>query len=218
MVKIQDLCYYPPMQQLQELLTNPEILHTYALADNSLYYVEHNINHALRVMHTAQALATKLKLSATDIENVGIAGLLHDLGASNLGKDGHAERSYEMAKRYTNNEKILDAIREHSKGHPSDYGYILTLADKLDFCCKRLTELGKTIEGVRQWEHLRTMDFDIVDRTLIINVTSDKKLDLQELNAYYFTPKIANVIKNFANHFNLKYMVYLDNEPWQTLC
>ncbi len=205
------------MQTLQQLLNNPEILHTYALADNSLYHVEHNINHALRVMQIAQGLATKLKLSTTDIENVGIAGLLHDLGASNFGKDGHAARSYEKAKQFTTNQAILAAIREHSSGYPSTYGYILTLADKLDICGERLTELGKTIAGVRQIEHLQKMTFEIAQQTLTIQFTSDGKLNRQELDAYYFIQKIANSIKNFAKHFHLQSRVYLDHELWQVL-
>ncbi len=123
----------------------------------------------------------------------------HDIGVGELGKTGHAERSYEMAKQYTSDERILNAIRYHSEGHPSAYGYILTLADKLDICCPRLTKLGKTIAGVRQLEHLLKRDFYIIDQALFINFTSDQKLNLQELNEYYFIKKFLSQLKILLN-------------------
>lgn len=202
------------MKKLEQLLKDKDINHYYELADNKYYHVEHNINHALRVMKTCRRLASKLNLAPMDTENICIAAFLHDTGANNIGKDGHAERSYEIAKRYTDNEKILNAIRYHSAGDNSDYGYILTLADKLDICGQRVTDWGKTLIGVRQFVHLTSMNFDIVNNSLIIKFTTDGKLDLQELNAYYFIKKIFNAIKNFANYFKLTYKVYLDDDEW----
>lgn len=202
------------MEKLNQLLNNKEIQKYYALADNKYYHVEHNINHALRVMDNCKNLASKLNLAPTDKENICIAALLHDTGASNIGKDGHAERSYEIARRYTNDERILTAIRYHSSGYDSDYGYILTLADKLDICKQRVTDLGKTISGVRQFIHLISVNLDIINGSLIIKFITDGKLNLQELNDYYFIKKIFNSIKNFAKHFHLGYKVYLDGDEW----
>lgn len=75
------------MQHLNRLLNNQAILNYYQLGDeNQLYHAEHNLNHALRVMNFCQTIATQLKLPATDIENICIAALLHDVGASKFGK------------------------------------------------------------------------------------------------------------------------------------
>ena len=38
---------------------------------------------------------------------------------------------------------------------------------------------------------------------------------MQRLNEYYFVKKIFNAIKNFANYFELKYQVLVDNIAWQ---
>ncbi len=204
------------MQRLNELLENQVIKNYYTLGDqNRIYHAEHNLNHALRVMNYCKSIATQLKLKATDIENVCIAALLHDVGASKFGKENHAERSFEIAKNFTDNDKILNAIRYHSHGHASDYGYILTLADKLDICQNRVTELGKTIPGVRQFLHITSLSIEINDSNLLIKCISDQKIDWQELNEYYFVKKIFNAIKNFANYFGLKYQVLVDNIAWQ---
>lgn len=204
------------MQHLNRLLNNQAILNYYQLGDeNQLYHAEHNLNHALRVMNFCQTIATQLKLPATDIENICIAALLHDIGASKFGKNNHAERSYEIAQNYTNNSKILNAIRYHSNGHPSDYGLILTLADKLDICANRVTELGKTIPGVRQFIHFISLTPEIKDNFLYIKITSDKQIDWQELNDYYFIKKIFHAVQNFSTFFQLKYKVLIDNKEWK---
>ena len=204
------------MQKLQSLLNDSKIQNYYQLADESkFYHAEHNLSHALRVMELCQIIATQLNLADHDVENVCIAGLLHDIGASNFGKKNHAERSFEFAHQYTQNVDILNAIRYHSHGHPSTYGYILTLADKLDICRNRVTELGATITGVRQFLHFTALTLEIKNNCLTIQITSDQQTDWEELNDYYFVTKIFTAIKNFADYFKLTYQVLVDNQPWQ---
>lgn len=202
------------MLKLKKLLKNKTIKHYYFMARDYEYFATHDLKHALRVMHICRKLATKLNLNTDDIENICIAALLHDTGASNYGKKNHAERSYHIAKNYTDNEKILDAILFHSKGHNSDYGYILTLADKLDICKNRVTKLGNKQLGVRQFCFLKSLDFDIKNGVFTVNLKSNKKLDLNELNNYYFTEKIFNAIKNFADYFHLSYKTYINQNEW----
>ncbi len=75
------------------------------------------------------------------IYSTKIASILHDTGALQ-GKDGHAFRSYEFAKKYfednninlKNQEQVLEAIKIHSDGFDTDnvIALCLILADKLD--------------------------------------------------------------------------------------
>ena len=108
----------------------------------------------------------------------------------------------------------MDAILFHSKGHNSDYGYILTLADKLDICKNRVTKSGNKQLGVRQFCFIKSLDFDIKNGVFTVNLKSNKKLDLNELNNYYFTEKIFNAIKNFADYFKLSYKTYINQNEW----
>lgn len=203
------------MKKLKQLLNDPIVKNYYQLGDeNQLYHAEHNLNHALRVMNLCKTIATQLNLQPDDIENVCIAGLLHDVGASKFGKINHAERSFEIAKNYTDHPEILNAIRYHSNGHHSGYGYILTLADKLDICYNRVTELGKTIPGVRQFLHFLSLKIEIKNNFLSIKITSDNQIDWQELNSYYFINKIFKAIDNFADFYHLKYQILIDNNEW----
>lgn len=203
------------MRYLKKLLKDKVIKYYYSMAKkNKNYYAKHDLKHAIRVMKTCKKLALELNIASKDIENICISALLHDVGASKFGKDGHAERSYEIAKLYTKNDKILNAILFHSDGHNSDYGFILTLADKLDICKNRLTNLGKKQLSVRQFNYINSLNFKIINGLFVLNIKSNKKIDLNELNNYYFTKKIFNSIKNFTDYFNLTYKVYLNKNEW----
>jgi len=74
------------MQNFKKLLKDKTIKHYYFMSKDIDYFATHDLKHALRVVQTCKKLATKLNLNANDIENICIAALLHDTGASNYGK------------------------------------------------------------------------------------------------------------------------------------
>ncbi len=111
---------------------------------------------------------------------------------------------------------VLEAIRIHSDGFDTnnEIALALILADKLDIKKDRISSFGLTIPGNRQYAHIEDIDILIKDGILTISFLSDNRIDLKELNEYYFTKKVFNAIKSFANKLGLKYKVLLDGEKW----
>jgi len=199
------------LQNLYTQMTNdPRIIKEYQIVtENERHggYATHDLSHINRVIDYCEKIAKLLKLSDEDIAGIKIAALLHDIGNAQSGKGGHAERSYEWAKDYINDEKILRAIREHS-GEGSDiYGKILAFADKIDICDKRILPEGLQIPGNRQYAHIKSVDFDIKDNKLTVDFKSDGQIDIDEMKEYYFTEKVFQSIKSLADFLDLDYKI-----------
>ena len=181
----------------------------------------HNYNHVKNVTDIATNLLIHLNYDDNTIYKIKIACLLHDVGAI-IGKEGHADRSYEYAKKlfidnnwnFLDKDKILDAIKNHSNGFDTDniLTLIIILADKLDIKSSRITEYGKKVIGNRQYGHIQDISIDIKNNTLIVNFITDDKLDMDEFNDYYFTKKVFKAIFSFSNKLNLQYKVMIDNK------
>ena len=184
-------------------------------------YAYHNCEHVLNVMDIATKLLMKLDYDYKTILKIKIACLLHDIGALE-GKDNHADRSYEYALNlfkdnnwiFEDSDKILDAIKNHSNGFDTDniLTLVIVLADKLDIKKTRISELGKTIEGNRQYGHIEDILIDIQDNSLIINFITDKQLNIKEFNDYYFTKKVYKAINSFAQKFTLDVNLMIDDK------
>lgn len=183
----------------------------------------HNYNHVMNVTKMVVYILKELNFNEEDVAKGKIACLLHDTGAI-LGKDNHAYRSYTYAKEYfkKNNinfkdiDLVLEAIKDHSNNFDTDniYTLALILSDKLDTKSNRVTEVGKTILGNRQYTHIKDIKISIKNNLLSINYITDKNIDIKELNEFYFTKKVFNAIKSFSNKMNLNYKVYIDNNEW----
>lgn len=183
----------------------------------------HNYNHVMNVTKMVVYILKELNFNEEDVAKGKIACLLHDTGAI-LGKDNHAYRSYTYAKEYFKKNDInfkdidlvLEAIKDHSNNFDTDniYTLALILSDKLDTKSNRVTEVGKTILGNRQYTHIKDIKISIKNNLLSINYITDKNIDIKELNEFYFTKKVFNAIKSFSNKMNLNYKVYLDNNEW----
>jgi len=192
-------------------------------SENAGEYATHDIGHVLRVVDFCEKISRLLSLSDNIIDEIKVAALLHDIGIALDGKDGHAERSYRWAKKYFSNvnldeetkNRILEAIRHHSDGTNTVHSRILTFADKLDVNKHRILPNGLLLDGNRQYANIEEVAMDISDNVLIINFISNKKINFDELNEYYFTAKIFSAIENLASHFNLQHEVFMDNKKWE---
>jgi len=181
----------------------------------------HDLSHAFNVARYCGKISKLLGLPDEQIDEIKVAAILHDVGM-NGGKDGHAQRSYEWAKRYLQDfdlpdeskHQILDAIKHHSSGNNHAYGRILAFADKVDVNNQRILPAGLLLKDQRQYANIKDVDFEIKDNTLVIKFTSNGKIDFDELNKYYFTHKIFKSIENLAKHFNLEQKIYMDSKIW----
>lgn len=184
----------------------------------------HNFQHIKNVTHIVEDILKSLNVDDNTISKTKIACLLHDIGIL-YGKENHAYRSYEMAKEYFKEnsisfvgiEEVLDAIRDHSNKFDSDS--IITLAlilgDKLDIKKTRITNDGKNVIGNRQYSHIEDIIIAIESDTITIDFKTDNKIDIIELNEYYFTQKVFFAINSFSSKMNLKPIILLDDKEWR---
>lgn len=183
----------------------------------------HNFDHVTNVCNWVEQLLRALKYDEGFIEEAKISAILHDTGCIE-GKQNHQYRGYEFAKQYLkdNNLKlkyedlVLEAIKLHSDGFDTDnmMALVLILSDKLDIKYNRVTIEGFKIEGMRQMQYIKEAEIQIDDGTLKINYICDDKIDIEELNNYYFIPKVFKAIKTFADKLNLSVELTLNDKPW----
>lgn len=210
------------------LNSNDNILKIYMEIENKEIkdggWAFHNFEHVKNVSKIAEKILTDLNFDEETIYKCKIACLLHDIGALQ-GKEEHAKRSFEYARKlFENNnwifegsESILEAIKNHSSGFETNNIITLSiiLADKLDIKKTRISEIGKTIEGNRQYAHIEDIIINIQDDELTINFITDGKMIMKEINNYYFTDKVFKAVEAFSKKLNLKYYVLMDNKVWK---
>ena len=183
----------------------------------------HNYEHVKNVSKIAEKILKDLNFDEDTIYKCKIACLLHDIGAIQ-GKDNHAQRSFEFAKYLFEEKKlifddlqsVLDAIKNHSAGFETNNIITLSiiLADKLDIKKTRISEEGKKIKGNRQYGHIEDITINIKDGNLTVKFITDRNIDMEEVNNYYFTHKLFKAIEAFSKKLNLKYSIYIDDKIW----
>lgn len=209
------------------LLKDKEIIDIYnkigQIEDEEKRWAYHNNNHIKNVTNIVENILIKLKYDKEFISKAKIACFFHDVGALQ-GKENHAERSYEFTKEYfqKNNisfqgiDDVLFAIKNHSNGFDSDniIALSLILADKLDIKKTRITEEGKKIKGNRQYSHIEDILINIENKTLIIDFITDNKININEVNEYYFTKKVFKAIESFSKKIKINFKILIDNKEW----
>lgn len=183
----------------------------------------HNYEHVKNVSRIAEKILKDLGFDDDTIYKCKIACLLHDVGALQ-GKEGHATRSFEYAKKLFEDENwkledyesVLDAIKNHSAGFDNDNIITLSiiLADKLDIKKTRISEAGKQVIGNRQYAHIEDIMINIKNNILIINFITDGKIIMEEVNNYYFTDKVFKAVEAFSKKLDLEYLILMDNKIW----
>lgn len=216
-----------PKEVYDFLISNDDIFNIYKEIENKENenggYAFHNYKHVENVSKIAEKILTDLNFDENTIYKCKIACLLHDLGAL-LGKDGHAQRSYEYSKKlfkdnnivFEDSEIVLNAIKNHSSYFESDNILVLSiiLADKLDITKTRITQAGKKVQGNRQYQHIEDITIHIENKEMILNFITDGNIDIREVNEYYFTSKVFRAIEAFSKKMDLKYCILMDNKTW----
>lgn len=218
------------MNIYEEILKDKEIIARYdkieKYEDLNKGIAYHNIEHVLNVTTMVEQILTYLKFDNEYIECAKIAAILHDTGADE-GKDGHAYRSYLFAKNYLTQkqiflpyeDEILEAIKIHSDGFETDnmMALAIILADKLDVKSNRITKEGQKVVGNRQYKYINDIEIKIENQKMMINFLADAKIDITELEQYYFTAKIIKAIKSFCLKVKLEPIITINNIKWANL-
>lgn len=213
------------MDTSKKILNDKIILDYYNEIDNSkekdIWWVNHNMQHAKNVADLCEQIGNGLGLDNNFVEEVKIAAVLHDIG-SIYGKRNHAIRSYEMAKEYLfkknlklqYHQEVLEAIRIHTDGltTKNKVASLLILCDKIDINDTRLTEYGKTIAGIRQWQYIKSVNLDIKNDYIEIEFVCSSDLNEDEFKNFYATKKLLKAIENFKKNFNVKMDVIINKE------
>lgn len=218
------------MKNLYKLIVNDkEIINIYNkihyLEDNDEFgYAYHDFNHVLNVSNLVNQILGMLGYDVDFIYSARIAAILHDTGALQ-GKDGHALRSYEFAKEYfkknnitiENIEQVLEAIKIHSDGFNTDniIALALIIADKLDIKYTRVAKAGQKVIGNRQFLNILDIEITIENNIFIVNFITTPKINIDELNNYYFTKKVFKAIESFCNKVNKDYKILMNKKIWK---
>ena len=187
------------------------------------FWVYHGMKHINNVVEMVEKILIQFDYDLEYIENAKIAALLHDVGFLGIKKD-HEIRSYEMAKKYLEENKIelkykdeiLDAIKNHREGFDSEsfMTLVLILADKIDIKKSRLAPEGYEIDGLNQYQYVEDINISKNNNELIFNFIVDNNCDKKTLEEYYFTIKVLKAIKKFAEHLSLNLKLLWNDEEW----
>ena len=216
------------MSKFEQIVNDEKIIQQYnkisEFEDLDKGWAHHNLEHVKNVSKLVEVLLKKLNYDEDFIEEAKIAAILHDVGALE-GKNNHALRSYEFAKKYfdennillKNRELVLDAIKSHSDGFNSDNIMTLTLiiSDKLDIKHTRVAKEGYNVKGMRQLQYIKDILVDIDNKNLEIKFICDYKININELEEFYFMIKVFRAIKTFSEKMNLTPKVFLNNCKWE---
>ena len=216
------------MSKFEQIVNDEKIIQQYnkisEFEDLDKGWAHHNLEHVKNVSKLVEVLLKKLNYDEDFIEEAKIAAILHDVGAVE-GKNNHALRSYEFAKKYfdennillKNRELVLDAIKSHSDGFNSDNIMTLTLiiSDKLDIKHTRVAKEGYNVKGMRQLQYIKDILVDIDNENLEIKFVCDDKININELEEFYFMIKVFRAIKTFSEKMNLTPKVFLNNCKWE---
>lgn len=201
-------------------------IHEYEDKDKEKGWAYHDYNHVLNVSALVEKLLLMLNYDDDLVYSAKIASILHDTGALQ-GKEDHALRSYEFAKKYfkdnninfKNINQVLEAIKIHSDGFDTNniIALALILSDKLDVKYTRVAEEGKKIVGNRQFLNILDIEISFNDEMFIFNFKTNSKINKKELDEYYFTKKIFKAIDSFCNKVNKKYIIKMNDNEWKLI-
>lgn len=186
-------------------------------------WAHYDFNHVYNVAMMVEKILKQLQYNPPFTEEAKIAVILHDMG-SLQGKENHANRSCELAKKYfkrkaiklENKALVLEEIQIHSDGFETDniMALALILADKLDIKKTRLARAGYEVEGLNEIQHIEEIQVTIDSEQVVISYVANEAMNLRKLESSYFITKGFKSIRNFSEKLNLQPRVLLNNQPW----
>ena len=216
------------MNRFERIKNDPTILDIYQqiseFEERDKGWAHHNLDHVINVAYLVECLLRKLEYNENFIEEAKIAALLHDVGSLD-GKADHALRSYEFAKSYfkehkiilENKELVLEAIKIHSDGFDSDniMALVLIISDKLDIKYTRVAKEGYNVKGMKELQYIKDIVVDIEEQELKIQFLCEDQINKEELEGFYFIAKVFSAILAFAKKVNLTPKVLFNQEEWK---
>jgi len=177
--------------------------------------MNHGLQHAIKVVENITKLGNLLKVDKETMENLKIAGYLHDIGHSYTNKD-HQVESTLYASKYLEDKidkdsytKIIEAIKKHHEKQKTNdlslFEHIVLFADKMDFSHTRLDKNYIELHNDNYFieNDIINIDFDIKDNIFIIIIETNN-IDIKKLSKWNYYPKIIKRIEEFSNKINIK--------------
>ena len=191
--------------------------------DKNEGWAHHGMTHISNVCDMCGNILSQLGYDQSFAEETKIAAVLHDIGNIS-GKEGHALRSYLMAREYLNGnnikllhkDRIIKAIKDHSDCLHSDDMMTLTLiiSDKLDLTKDRIARAGYKVRGMRQLQYIDDIRVLITEDFVTVDFIVDKKLDKDELEEFYFVDKVFKGVECFAKKIGRDHKIYIGGKEW----
>ena len=216
---------------LHEMLINEEYVKGIynSIGNNPRVPISHGFSHIKAVLSYAKTLATLFNISGSEKETLFCSVILHDIAQVFLQKN-HALNSSIMAKQMLENNESIDPnfiknqididrletiIRSHGGKHQSDYidslSRILILADKLDFTKTRLRPRAKEFAAFDFMNLVEAINLNLTNNTLVIEILTNTKTSLEDLNKHHGLDNFLNVLNLFAEHENINYKITCNN-------
>lgn len=67
---------------------------------------------------------------------------------------------------------------------------------------------------MRQLQFLKKIEIMLAEQEVCVSFTAEEELDLEELNAFYFMPKVFKAIAAFSEKIQRRPIVLLNNQEW----
>ena len=68
---------------------------------------------------------------------------------------------------------------------------------------------------MRQLQYIDDINIAIDDEYVEVNFLAKDKMDIKELNNFYFIDKVFKAINSFSNKINRKAIIKLNNKFWE---
>ena len=216
------------MDIIETMLSDSMVVDKYeAINRINPYPFSHGMKHILNVVNNADSLIVAFNLNDREGVILKTIAILHDLGQVD-GRENHGLKAANFAREYlprydffTNAEidMICSAITTHDEHEDysklqNKFSWFINLIDKMDFSKHRLEDNSEEKFGYLVYNDIDSISYSINEQNfevIIHSVAQPKIISEITLLDTRFIVKALNVASNFADHFNLNLVVYLDN-------
>lgn len=90
----------------------------------------------------------------------------------------------------------------------------MIFTDKIDMSKSRLGHNGYAIMGLRHYQYIDDVIITKDGNNLVVQFLVGDKCDKEELEVWYFVPKVFSAIHSFVDHFGFDVNILWNNEEW----